>query len=344
MQVHLVIFYQAPQPFRTDVIVPATTAVHADVHRVGLEDRDEPDAGELCAMACGKNVRAAKARARFPPQWVDAEVRCERIGEPPGGVFAGKPVYDGREVLEAASHWDLRDLRRLGAVGPIDREAAQQVREDYMLGMRSSGVLAAADRLDSNAAHERRDMPPVGIATFEHEQVAQHPGASKRQFQMQLVDSTDRAQIRIRSRRRPLVHAGAQQPQQPGLSGDRQSMCEIHQRFPLDPSSSRNTAPKESISRACWPILACSSGRSMRRETDASFEIEGRNAWPQGVNPGIVRFIGRLQLYAKACPCRRRAPVNEWHQQYGRTVGVIHGVASVSCRRAGITGALGEYL
>lgn len=47
---------------------------------------------------------------------------------------------------------------RPGLIRSIDRQAAQQAREDGMLGMRPTGVLTAINRLDSHAAHERRDV------------------------------------------------------------------------------------------------------------------------------------------------------------------------------------------
>ncbi len=41
-----------------------------------------------------------------------------------------EPVHDGHEKDEAARHRDVGDVGRPDLVGPLDRERAQQVRED----------------------------------------------------------------------------------------------------------------------------------------------------------------------------------------------------------------------
>ena len=91
VQVNLFVFDRAPQPFDEDVVAPAAATVHADAHLVGLQGCDEPGLGALVGV---KDLRAAKA-GQCLLQGIDAKVRCERIGEPPGEDLADEAVDDG---------------------------------------------------------------------------------------------------------------------------------------------------------------------------------------------------------------------------------------------------------
>lgn len=85
---------------------------YRESHLVGVED-----------------FRHAIARQRFPHR-LDAEVRRQRVRQPPGQDPSAGPIHDSKQVYEAASHWDVGNVCRPDLVWPGDREMAQQVRVD----------------------------------------------------------------------------------------------------------------------------------------------------------------------------------------------------------------------
>lgn len=260
VQVHLFIVDRASQLFDEDVVAPAVATVHADAHLVDLQSSNELGTRELRTLIRVKTLRTAKA-VQCLPQDIDSEVRCEDFRALPGEDFADEPIDEGNEVHEAANHRDVSHVRRSDLIRSIEGDAAQQVRDDGILETRPTCVPAAVNRLDSHAAHERRDVPSANLPALAPEQVARRPGTGDRQLQVQFTDSAHRAQVQIRCRHLAVVHARAQQAQKLGLSADRKPMHAIHHRFPLGPSSLPSSVPKNSISRASWLILACSSLR-----------------------------------------------------------------------------------
>jgi hypothetical protein len=59
-----------------------------------------------------------------------------------------------------------------------------------------AGVRLAIQGLQAHASHQGGHMPPPNRMAFLPQQIAQHPGASKRMRQMQLIDPAHQRQIR----------------------------------------------------------------------------------------------------------------------------------------------------
>ena len=80
LEIHLLIFDGAPQPFDEHLVAPAALAVHADIDRVGLQAAREGLGGELRPLIGVEDLRGPKAPEGLL-QGLDAGVRLQgRVG------------------------------------------------------------------------------------------------------------------------------------------------------------------------------------------------------------------------------------------------------------------------
>jgi hypothetical protein len=56
----------------------------------------------------------------------EADVRGQRVGEPPGDHPAAGPIDSGHEIDEAPAHRDVGDVRGPDLVGPVDLQIPEQ--------------------------------------------------------------------------------------------------------------------------------------------------------------------------------------------------------------------------
>lgn len=305
---------RAPQPCNESIIARAAAINGAAAHPAGRQGRDELGAAELRTLVRGKALKHRES-CQHLPQCVEAAVRCHRIGTPPGEDLAGQPVDDGREVREAPSPRDVRQVGCAGLVRLTDAEAAQQVGEDAMLGRRPTRAIRAINCLECHAAHERRDGLSADLSALERERVAQNPCGGERWFQMRFIEPSHRAHMQIRNWLRGVAHTRARQAQQQGLSSDQQPMGAIHQRIPLGPCSLPRAQANNPVSGVCWPIPACSSLRfrpRLLRGTSQGEELCGTREKLVFPPPGLVRLDidgrGPLREDRIASECRLGHP------------------------------------
>src|SRR5712691_10128317 len=90
------------------------------------------------------------------------------------------------------------------------------------------------------------------------QQVAQHPAARKRMFQMQLIDPAHDRQIGWRHRPRLIVEAAPAELQNLCLPPQRQGMRTVDHRLALSMPALLSAPSKKSFSSVSSPILACS--------------------------------------------------------------------------------------
>src|SRR5438874_1086351 len=81
-QIHLLVFYTAPQPLDKDVVAPSSFAVHADRNAVVDEHAGERRAGELRTLIRVKDFRLA-VMSECVLQRLDTERRLHRDRDPP---------------------------------------------------------------------------------------------------------------------------------------------------------------------------------------------------------------------------------------------------------------------
>ncbi len=91
VEIHLLVFYRAPEALHEHIVPPASPAVHADGDFLALEDAGEVDAGELAALVGIEDVWFSEARQRFL-QCLDAKAGVERDRQPPSQYAPAEPV------------------------------------------------------------------------------------------------------------------------------------------------------------------------------------------------------------------------------------------------------------
>jgi hypothetical protein len=109
VEIDLLVFEAAPQPFDEDVVHVAALAIHADRDPVVLQGAGEVVAGELAALVGIEDLGPTVQRERFL-DGLDAELRAERIRQPPRQHGTAHPVHDHHQVEEALGHRDVGDI------------------------------------------------------------------------------------------------------------------------------------------------------------------------------------------------------------------------------------------
>ena len=106
MQIDLLVFDASPESFHEHVVAPTAFAVHADLNAVVLEQPREGLACELAALVGVEDLRATMLRDRRLHRF-EAEVRRQRIGQPPGQDPTSGPVQNRKQVDEAPTHRNI---------------------------------------------------------------------------------------------------------------------------------------------------------------------------------------------------------------------------------------------
>src|SRR5690606_37908463 len=138
----------------------------------------------------------------------------------------------------------------------------------------------AIQRLNAHALHQRSHMTPANMHVLLPEHIAQHPGAGKRILQVQLVDAMHQGQVPLTDWTRLVIHTATAQPQQLGLSSDRQRMGRVDHFFALSNPALVSALSKKSFSSVSSPILACSTLRSTGGVASSVSPPKARAAWP----------------------------------------------------------------
>lgn len=160
VQIDLLVFDTFPESFHKHVIAPAPFAVHADLNAVVGQQPCERLAGELAPLIGVEDLGTAILRDGLS-YGLKAEVRRERIGQPPRQHPATRPVQDGEEIHEAALHGNIRDICRPDVIGTTDREIAEKIRIDGVGRMPPTERRFAIQGLDPHAAHQRGHLAPA---------------------------------------------------------------------------------------------------------------------------------------------------------------------------------------
>ncbi|KFB76002.1 MAG: hypothetical protein AW06_002927 [Candidatus Accumulibacter cognatus] len=127
-----------------------------------LEQTGEFAAGELATLISVEDLRAAVAVDGFPHR-VQTEVGRQGVGKPPGKDPPREPVDHGEQVEKASAHRDVGDVRRPRLIGPLDREAAQEVGMDFIPPLPTRGVGLPIEGFDPHARHQGADVLAPGL-------------------------------------------------------------------------------------------------------------------------------------------------------------------------------------
>src|SRR5918999_1384250 len=116
MQIYLLVLDAAPEALDEDIITPAPLAVHALQDAMGGKQRDKLTIGKLAALVGVENIGPTVPSDRFL-HGLNAEIRREAVGEPPGEHLTAAPVHDHRQVHKASPHGKVADVHRPDLIG-----------------------------------------------------------------------------------------------------------------------------------------------------------------------------------------------------------------------------------
>ena len=191
---------RAPQPFDENVVERTAAAIHADRDAALLERSQKVGRGELRALIGVPDFGLAEAERGV--ERGQAEAGLHRVGEFPTEHEAAEPIHHRDQVEKAATHRNVSNIGAPDVVGPLDRDAAQQVRVDLVTRRRTAQVRFGIVGFDAQNAHQPLDALAV------HLQFDRHlAAAEKRALQVQLVESAEQTQV-LRALRPRLVVVG----------------------------------------------------------------------------------------------------------------------------------------
>ncbi len=164
VQIDLFIFETPPQPFDEDIVPPPPRPIHTDLNAVSLQESRKLLAGELAALIGVEDLRRAIPADRLL-HGLHAEVRRQRIGQPPRQHPATRPIEDRTEIHKPAPHRNVGDIGRPHMIRSRDRQRTQQIGINLMGKMRLAGPRLPIDRREAHPPHQRDYLsPPNGMA------------------------------------------------------------------------------------------------------------------------------------------------------------------------------------
>src|SRR5205814_2396816 len=258
VEVHLLVFEASPQSLHEDVVHAAALAVHADRYAVALQRAGEVVTGELAALVSIGNLESTIPGERFLER-LDTRLSTERVRQPPRQYGAAHPVHDDDEVEEALGHRDIGNVRAPDLVDPLDRDAPEQIRVDFV---RRSCLARARSLIDRHQRHE----PHQTLHAFAIDEMAlggqprRHPARTVvGPGQILPIDQHHDCMLLLADRRRLAVNRGARYRQQPALLRNRQyQVLTLDQRATFGSAHLPSFRDKKSFSTFNWPI--CGTG------------------------------------------------------------------------------------
>jgi hypothetical protein len=89
------------------------------------------------------------------------KVSFQRVRDATGQNLPGKPVHDGDEIEEAATHGQVGDVGAPSLVGPFHPQPAEQIGVGLVPLRGSAGIGLLVDRHQSHEPHQPPDAFPV---------------------------------------------------------------------------------------------------------------------------------------------------------------------------------------
>ena len=204
LEIHLLVFDGAPQPFDEHVVPPTALAVHADIDRVGLQAVCEGLGGELRPLVGVEDLRGPIARYGLL-QGLDAGVRLHGGRKPPGEHRPRGPVHDGDQIAKASGHGDIGRVRTPDLIGSGDGQTPQKIGIDAMTRASRTGLALGVQGLDPHDPHEPLDALAVGQHPIALQPVPKAPGAQEGVLEVDRIEPPHERQIVVGDRGLALV-------------------------------------------------------------------------------------------------------------------------------------------
>jgi hypothetical protein len=188
------------------------------------------------------------------------------------------------EVQEPAPDRDVGDVGRPYLVRPLDRQAAQQIGEDFVARRGLRRARLRPQRRDAHLAHQPLRPLAVHRMAVRPQHCRHPPRAQERPRREQLVEPAHQRQIpafagtAVGGARRP-VDTRPRNAQKPALPAHRQrTVVAVEQRPAVRGAHLPDLLAKKSRSTVSWPILAWSFSISRSRTLSSSRPMPGSNA------------------------------------------------------------------
>src|SRR6267142_3054611 len=133
-QIHLLVFYAAPQPLHTHVVQGPTAAIHTDPDASFLQPGRERLTGELDPLVRIKNLWAPLPKRLL--QRLDTKRDVHRDRQHPGQHIAAEPIHHRDQIDKPRLEADIGDIRTPDLIDPVYRDVAQQIRVNRVSGRR----------------------------------------------------------------------------------------------------------------------------------------------------------------------------------------------------------------
>lgn len=225
MQIDAFIFQRPPQPLDEDVVEQPTLPIHRDPHARPAQSIPPSEGRELRSLIGIHDFGRAELVDGLI-QGLDAEVRLQRVRDPPGQNLASVPVLDRHKVKEPAPHGQVGDVRTPDLIWTVHPQPPEQIWIGLVSFRRPAGVGPLVDWHQSHKPHQ----PPDALLVHHVPIIAQMPGhlpnTEERRLQKLLVDPPHQAEVLLGLALRGVVKGRARDRQQLALLPDGQLMHE----------------------------------------------------------------------------------------------------------------------
>src|SRR6266478_4951088 len=147
---------------------------------------------------------------------LDAELRAERVRQPPRQHGTAHPVHDHRQVEEALGHRDVGDVRAPDLIDPLDRDPAEQVGVDLVGHRWLARARSLVDRHQAGEPHQALDPFAVDDMALGRQPRRHPPRAVIRPGQVVPIDQRHDRAVFCADLGRPAVDRSARYRQQMG--------------------------------------------------------------------------------------------------------------------------------
>ena len=161
-----------------------------------------------------------------------------------------------RSAAEALRNRDVRDVRAPHLVRTVDRQTAQQVRVNPVLGVGHAGARLPVDRLHAHQPHQTAHPVPADDHALAAQMARHLPAAVECMLQVQLVQPAHQRQVLRALPKRLVVLRRATHAEQPALARQREAAAAVDHRGPLRTAQRANPRRKKSRSTGSSPIFA----------------------------------------------------------------------------------------
>ena len=145
-----------PETLYPDIVLAASTAIHADFDTQFLASR-QPQVARILATLVGVDDLRCAMGFHGPTEHLNAILLVQRVMQPPGHDTATVDVYYRRDVHEPVQHRYIGDVNAPDIIGTGDVEPTEQVRHPVLRLAKLGQVFLRIYGCDVHLAHQPAD-------------------------------------------------------------------------------------------------------------------------------------------------------------------------------------------